>query len=276
MFESLRKELEHASFFTSKEGIIAQLSIHLKQAISKYDHPGIAFSGGLDSSVLALLAKNPVLYTIALENSSDVTWSLSVAKKLQLPIRTRVITLEEAEDIIKKVVHLLKSTDVTHVGIGCVVYAVLEMAKKEGVKVVLGGLGAEEIFGGYKRHTAYGQDFEHIHDRLWDGLKDMEIRDFARDLPIAKHFNIELKAPFLDETLVKYAMQIHPNLKMDHERRKIILQETAYHLGLPREVAFRKKIAAQYSSKFDRAIQRLAKRKGFNLKKDYLQSVLKK
>ena len=94
------------------------------------------------------------------------------------------------------------------------------------------------------------------------------------DLPIAKHFNIELQAPFLDESLVRYAMQIHPSLKINHERRNYS-PETAFQLGLPREVAFRKKIAAQYSSKFDRAIHRLAK-KWLQIKKDHLQSLLKR
>ena len=140
MFESLRQELEHCPLLTNKETIITHLSHLLKKAIGKYECPGIAFSGGLDSSVLALLAKDPMLYTIALENSSDVIWSLDVAKKLGLRITTKILSLDEAEQIIKKVVHLLQSTDVTHVGIGCVVYAVLEMAKKDGVTLVLGGL----------------------------------------------------------------------------------------------------------------------------------------
>jgi asparagine synthase (glutamine-hydrolysing) len=275
MFVHLHQELEQQPFLTNKETIITHLSHLLKKAIGKYQRPGIAFSGGLDSSVLALLAKDPLLYTVALENSSDVAWSLEVAKKLGLRIKTKILSLDDAEQIIKKVVHLLQSADVTHVGIGCVVYAVLEMAKKDGVGVVLGGLGAEEIFGGYLRHIDYGKDLDHINDRLWEGRHHMETRDFARDLPIAKHFNIALQAPFLDASLVRYAMQIHPSLKINHERRKIILQETAFQLGLPREVAFRKKIAAQYSSKFDRAIHRLAKRNGFRLKKDYLQSLLK-
>ncbi len=276
MFEHLRPKLEGKPFLTNKEEIIAHLKLLLHKVIPSEEKVGIAFSGGLDSSVLALLSKNCQLYTVGLENSSDVEWSIQVAKELNKPIKTKIITLPEAERIIKAVVHILKSTDVTHVGIGCVVYAVLEMAKADGVKIVLGGLGAEEIFGGYKRHIEYGKDLDNIHDRLWEGLYGMEKRDLARDLPIAKHFGITLVAPFLDEELVTYAMQIDPSLKINNDRRKIILQETAYALGLSKEVAFRKKMAAQYSSKFDRAMEKLAKKKGFDLKKEYLQSLLKK
>ena len=274
MFESLRKELQDHPFLTDKAKIIASLKPLLQKAIQKYPSPGIAFSGGVDSALIALLATTPTLYSVALANSDDVSWSKQVAQQLNLPIKTKILSLDEAEEVIKKVVTLLNSTDVTHVGIGCVVFSVLEMAKEDGITTVLGGLGAEEIFGGYKRHIEYGNDLTNIHERLWDGLKDMEVRDFARDLPIANHFNITLAAPFLDKELVKYAMQIDPSLKMNNERRKIILREVALELGLLKEVAFRKKIAAQYSSKFDRAIQRLAKKNGFQLKKEYLQSLI--
>src|SRR3989344_1448668 len=274
MFEYLRPQLEEKYFLTSKKEIIAHLKILLKKAIVRKEKVGIAFSGGLDSSVLALLSDQCQLYTVGLENSSDVEWSIKVAKEIKKPITTKIISLLEAERIIKEVVHILKSTDVTHVGIGCVVYAVLEMAKADGIKVVLGGLGAEEIFGGYKRHIEYGKDLENIHDHLWEGLYGMEQRDLARDLPLAKHFGITLVAPFLNEELVTYAMQIDPKLKIHNERRKIILQDTAFALGLPKEVAYRPKMAAQYSSKFDRAMERLAKKKGFSLKKEYLQSLL--
>ena len=276
MFEHLRPQLEEKYFLTSKKEIIAHLKILLKKAIVTKEKVGIAFSGGLDSSVLALLAPKCQLYTVGLENSSDVVWSIEVAQKIKKPIKTKIITLTEAERIIKAVVKLLNSTDVTHVGIGCVVYAVLEMAKKDNIKIVYGGLGAEEIFGGYKRHIEYGKDLDNIHEKLWEGLYGIEKRDLARDLPIAKHFNIKLVAPFLNEELVTYAMQIDPTLKINNERRKIILQDTAFALGLPKEVAYRPKMAAQYSSKFDRALERLAKKKGFSLKKEYLQSLNKK
>ncbi|HLC72797.1 MAG TPA: asparagine synthase-related protein [Candidatus Nanoarchaeia archaeon] len=274
MFEYLRPQLEEKYFLTSKKEIIAHLKILLKKAIVRKEKVGIAFSGGLDSSVLALLSDQCQLYTVGLENSSDVEWSIKVAKEIKKPITTKIISLLEAERIIKEVVHILKSTDVTHVGIGCVVYAVLEMAKADGIKVVLGGLGAEEIFGGYKRHIEYGKDLENIHDHLWEGLYGMEQRDLARDLPLAKHFGITLVAPFLNEELVTYAMQIDPKLKINNERRKIILQDTAFALGLPKEVAYRPKMAAQYSSKFDRALEKLAKKQGFVLKKEYLKSLL--
>ena len=275
MFEHLRPTLEGKPFLTNKEEIIAHLQTLLRKAIVRKEKVGIAFSGGLDSSVLALLADNCQLYTVGLESSSDVEWSIRIAKELNKPIKTKIVTLTEAEHIIKEVVHILKSADVTHVGIGCVVYAVLEMAKPDGIKVVLGGLGAEEIFGGYKRHIEYGKDLENIHDRLWEGLYGMEQRDLARDIPIAKHFGITLVAPFLNEELVTYAMRIDPKLKINNERRKIILQDTAFALGLPKDVAYRPKMAAQYSSKFDRAMEKLAKKHGLALKKEYLQSILK-
>ena len=166
---------------------------------------------------------------------------------------------------------ILKSDDPTKIGIGCVVYAVLEMAKKDNFKVVLGGLGAEEIFAGYERHR---KDLSKIHEECWNGLFTLEERDLARDLPISKFFNINLRAPFLDKELVKYSMLIPPELKANKQEKKIILRETAVELGIPREFAFRKKIAAQYGSKFDRAILKLSKKNGFKYRRDYLKSLI--
>ena len=167
--------------------------------------------------------------------------------------------------------------NVINIGVGCVVYSVLEMAKKDNINIILSGLGSEEIFAGYERHTNYSKDFsqETIQKNLWQGLKEMETRDLSRDLAIAKFFNINLLAPFLSKDLVKYAMQIHPSLKINKSDKKIILRETALELGLPKEFAFRKKKAAQYGSKFDRALLRLSNKKGFKYKKDYINSLVK-
>ena len=100
MFEHLYPKLEGKPFLTNKEEIIAHLKILLKKAVQRKEKIGIAFSGGLDSSVLALLSDNCQLYTVGLENSSDVEWSIQVAQQLNKPIKTKIITLPEAERII--------------------------------------------------------------------------------------------------------------------------------------------------------------------------------
>jgi len=278
MFEDLRKEIENCEILTDKNAIKARLKELLFEAVETPGKIGIAFSGGLDSSLMALIADKLgmdfTLYSVGLEESDDLKHARKLAAEMGWELKVKVVKLEDAEKIFREVIRITERSDIVTVGVGAVVYCVLEMAKEDGVKIVLGGLGSEEIFAGYQRHVDYGKkDYSRVNERLWDGLKDLEKRDLVRDEPLAKHFGIELKAPFLNEDLVKYAMQIDPKLKINDDHKKIILCEVAENLGLPKEFAWRKKKAAQYGSRLDRAILRLAHRKKFKFKKPYLQSL---
>ena len=279
MFEDLYQELAGAAFLTERTKIIPELSRLLKEAMQQKGRVGVAFSGGVDSSIMALLTKQRALYSVGMEGSSDVGWARKIAERMNWQATEKVLSVREAEGIIHNVVAILSKNNVdltvVNVGVGAVVYAVLDIAKQDKVKVVYEGLGAEEIFGGYKRHVDYGANYEkaHIHQRLWEGLFGLEERDIARDSAIAKKFKIELVAPFLHPPLVAYAMRIDPSLKINDKQKKIVLRETAIRLGLPEEFALRKKVAAQYGSNVDRVMLRLAKKNGFKHKKDYIESL---
>lgn len=272
MFEYLEDELRHKELLYDKKSIINQLSKAFLNSIKTKEKVGIAFSGGVDSSLLALLCSKLKikfkLYTVGLENSKDVQEAIKISKAMKWPIKIKILSLKEAENVIKKVVDILDSDDVTRVGVGCVTYYVCKMAKEDDIKTVLTGLGSEEIFAGYERHK------KNIYEECWNGLKNIEERDITRDEAIAEHFKIKILLPFLNEDIVKIAMQTDSELKIKDSINKYILRETAINLGLKREYAFRKKIAAQYGSKFDRAILRLARKNKFKYKKDYLKSLM--
>ena len=234
------------------------------------------FSGGVDSGLIASICKflkrDFVCYAVGFQDSEtkepeDITEAKKVAKVLGLKLKFKIYTLKEVEIIIKKVVEILKpvgKTDVVNVGVGAVVLAARELGKKE--KVFLGGLGSEEIFAGYERHKV-----KDVNEECWQGLKKMWSRDLVRDFNLAKKSEIRVGTPFLDEELIKYAMQLPGKWKLSEVEKKIILREVAEEfLG---EFAWRKKKAAQYGSCFDKAIGKLAKQKGFKLKKDYLGSL---
>jgi len=266
---------------TDKKTIIPELNKILEDAVSKRteDKFAIAFSGGLDSSVIAIICSNLkkkfLLISAGLQKSDDLASAQKIAMHYKWPLKIRLITLQEAETIVENVVGILKTNDVVKIGVGCVVYSVLEMAKQNNIKVVLGGLGSEEIFCGYKRHQKFHiKGPESVHSECWHGLSNLYAQDLERDAKIAEHFNIKILAPFLDDGLIKFAMKIDPKLKIAKDDKKIILKEAAVSLGLKEEFAFRKKKAAQYGSYFDKAIEKLAKLNGFKYKKDYLNSIL--
>jgi len=236
---------------------------------------GIFFSGGIDSTLIAYVCKKNgahfTCYSVGLKNSKDLEWAKKTAKKLKLKLKTKTFSLDEAEKIIKNVVKILHSSDVVNVGVGCVVYSAAILAKIDNINVFFSGLGSEEIFAGYERHA----QAKNVNAECWNGLKNMYERDLIRDYKISHSLKIKILTPFLEDELIKFAMQIPGKYKINRENKKIILREIAEELGIPKEFAWRKKIAAQYGSGFDKAIKKLSKKNGFQYKKEYLESLLK-
>jgi len=242
------------------------------------DKFGIFFSGGVDSALIAAvckyLKKDFICYTVGFQDGTkepdDVIEAKKVSRKLGFELKYKVFNMQEIEEIIKKTMAILKpvgKTDVVNVGVGAVVLAAAELGKKDDINHFLGGLGSEEIFAGYERHDKADE----INKECWSGLQNMWGRDLVRDFNLAKELQITVRTPFLDSNLIEYAMKIPEERKIIGDKKKVILREVAEEfLG---EFAWRKKKAAQYGSCFDKAISKLARKNGFKLKKDWLDSL---
>jgi asparagine synthetase B (glutamine-hydrolysing) len=235
---------------------------------------GILLSGGVDSSFIALVAKKLncdfICYSVGVEGSPDVEFARKLADELDLELKYKILTEDELEEVIKLTVKTLNNSNVVKVGVGCVVYAAAELAKEDNINVLFSGLGSEEIFAGYDRHGLA----DDVNKECWIGLESMWERDFVRDFTLGKHFNVEIMTPFLDKELIIEAMKFPPEDKLDDDQKKIILRKIAEEEGLPNEFAWRKKKAAQYGSKFDKFLQKIAKKNGFKYKYQYLESLL--
>ncbi len=274
-FDNLETNNERAKREVA-ESILASIK---KRSLPKF---GILFSGGVDSTLIAFISKklnyNFTCYTVGIENSDDIMWAQKVAKEYGFNFKFKILSLDELEIALKEVIKILNDADIVKASVGSVLYCAGKLALADNNNILFGGLGSEEIFAGYKRHEDALQknNFEALHKECWNGLKNMWGRDLTRDFAIAKTLGLDLRAPFLDKDLIKTAMNVHPMLKLDKENKKIILREAAEFIGLKKEFAWRKKQAAQYGSNFVNGIEKLAKRKGFEFKKDYLQSLMKK
>lgn len=278
MIGSLENDFD--SLETNKKRAIRNFKDKITEAIRKnaVNNCGVLFSGGIDSTLISFLLKKISIdfscYSAGLENSQDIKWAEKVAKELGFRLKTRILNLNEFEEVVKKVTKLLNEPDVMKVGVAGVFYSASLLAKKDNVSVLFSGLGSEEIFAGYERHLNAMKTWKDVHNECWNGLKNMWERDLQRDFLIMKENNMELRIPFLDKEVIVSAMNIHPMYKISKDKKKIILSEAAEELGLKKEFAWRKKKAAQYGSNFIKGIDKLARKKGFKYKKDYLKSLL--
>lgn len=274
-------ELEEP-FTDSEEAIVKSLIPLLEKALLKRipdqkNKVGVLFSGGIDSTLIAfLLQKHNIPFTCysagliqeGMDIPDDIVWARKIAKQLNFPYVESTINLEKVPTYLEQVIPLIESSNVVKVGVALPFYLACERAKQDGVRVMFSGLGSEELFAGYQRH----ENSQNINLECISGLRKMYERDLYRDDVITMHHSIELRLPLLDLPLTKFALRIPGAMKIVGDVKKHILREAAKKLGLPREFADRPKKAAQYGSKFDRAIAKLAKQNGFELKSQYLNT----
>ena len=241
---------------------------------------GLLFSGGVDSVFLAFVLKQLGVdfncYTVAidepgLKESEDLYYAQKAAEAMGLNLKVKKVKLSEIEGYLNKVTPLIEDNNVVKVGVGLVFYIACEKAKEDGIKVMFSGLGSEEIFAGYERHLKSSN----INEECLSGLRKMYERDLYRDDVVSMNNQLELRLPLLDKKLVKYALGIPKDMKIN-EHNKWILRKIAYDMGVNEELAFRKKRAAQYGSKTDKAIQKLARKSGYKYKSEYLKQFYEK
>ena len=275
IYNILTKELEikQRTFFTFepehsedyeliKEKTKQLLDESIKKRITNKKF-GLLFSGGIDSTYLAKYFKDNghefTCYTAVLDTDSkepsDLTYAKKIAAELGLNIKIKKIKLEEIPGYLKKIVPLIEDSNVIKVGVALPFYLAGGMAKEDECKVIFSGLGSEEIFAGYERH----KNSQNINKECVSGLLKMYERDLYRDDVITMDNNLELRLPFLDKKLIDFALKINPQFKIRNDTTKLILREIAFEKGIPEKFAFRKKTAAQYGSKFDYALGKLAK-----------------
>ena len=231
---------------------------------------GVLFSGGLDSSLVAFLASkysDVVLYTAGAEGSPDLEWARKAADKLGLPLREYVFNIDDVEEAVPRVVFAIEEPNPMNLAIGIPIHFATKLAGDDGVKVLLSGQGADELFGGYAKYLKQPELME-------KDIFELAERNLARDDKIAMLNSVEGRFPFLGLPVISAALNIPPELKLEGGIRTAILRRTALELGLPRELAMREKKAAQYGSHSQKLLERLARREGLTLR-EYAERVFR-
>ncbi|NER10606.1 asparagine synthase (glutamine-hydrolysing) [Muriicola jejuensis] len=244
---------------TSIESIRQALEAAVHRQLMSDVPYGVLLSGGLDSSVTSAIAKKfaqkriesddtteawwPQLhsFSVGLEGSPDLAAARKVAKHIGTVHHEIKFTIREGLDAIKDVIYNLETYDITTIRASTPMYLMARVIKSMGIKMVLSGEGADELFGGYLYfHKA--PNAREFHEETVRKLKKLHMYDCLRANKSLAAWGIEGRVPFLDKEFMDVAMRINPQDKMiNGERMEKWVVRKAFESYLPESVAWRQK-----------------------------------
>jgi asparagine synthase (glutamine-hydrolysing) len=220
---------------------------------------GVLLSGGLDSSIVSAIAKKYANKRIESGDTQDAWWpqlhsfavgligspDLAAANKVAEAIGTVHheihFTVQEGLDALRDVIYHLETYDVTTVRASTPMYLLARVIKSMGIKMVLSGEGADELFGGYLYfHKA--PNAKAFHEETVRKLSKLHLYDCLRANKALAAWGVEGRVPFLDKEFMDIAMRLNPEDKMakDGKMEKWVLRK-AFESYLPASVAWRQK-----------------------------------
>ena len=220
---------------------------------------GVLLSGGLDSSITSALAKKFSKKRVESDNKKDAWWpqlhSFSIglvgspdlaaakiaAKKLGTIHHEVTFTIQEGLDALNDVIYHLETYDITTVRASTPMYLLARVIKSMGIKMVLSGEGADEVFGGYLYfHKA--PNSEEFHKETVRKISKLHLHDCLRANKSLAAWGIEGRVPFLDKEFLDVAMRINPKDKMITSKKmeKWVLRK-AFEDELPHSIVWRQK-----------------------------------
>ena len=242
---------------------IAELREALCQSVQRQlmsDVPyGVLLSGGLDSSIVSAVAKRYAARRVETDNTRDAWWpqlhsfavglkgapDLEAARKVADYIGTVHheinFTIQEGLDALRDVIYYIETYDVTTVRASTPMYLLARVIKSMGIKMVLSGEGADEIFGGYLYfHKA--PNAQAFHEECVRKISKLHLYDCLRANKSLSAWGVEGRVPFLDKEFMDVAMRINPEAKMakNGKMEKWVLRK-AFEEMLPESVAWRQK-----------------------------------
>ncbi|MCD8399814.1 asparagine synthase B [Tenacibaculum finnmarkense] len=258
-----KRDWEDYQAVKDNETSISEVKEALEAAVHRQlmsDVPyGVLLSGGLDSSVISAIAKKysqkriesddtsaawyPQLhsFSVGLEGSPDLAAAQKVADHIGTVHHEIKFTIQEGLDAIKDVIYNIETYDITTIRSSTPMYLMARVIKSMGVKMVLSGEGADEIFGGYLYfHKA--PNAEEFHEETVRKLDKLHMYDCLRANKSLMAWGIEGRVPFLDKEFMDVAMRINPQDKMINGQRmeKWVIRK-AFEDMLPESVAWRQK-----------------------------------
>jgi asparagine synthase (glutamine-hydrolysing) len=246
----------------------------IKRRTADVKKVSIAFSGGLDSSIIAALVKKigieALLICVGIEGSRELEHAERMAENIGLPFKAEVYAQDHVERDLREVLWLIESANTLRVSIGIPIFWVAKASSKIGYRILLSGQGSDEIFAGYHK---YLRDYEKlkgkIEDLLYRDALSLYETSLEQDEKICSFHGVEVRFPYADYDLMSFALGLPAALKIESETdplRKRILRRLAENMCLPPEVYLKPKKAIQYGTGVSKTLKKLGKRMGLDMR----------
>jgi len=236
---------------TTPADLLSALRESITSAIGRERTIAVAYSGGLDSSLVARLAKESAEvkgYTCAMASSFDANHALGFAAEDGLDLTMIVLERESLGELVARTRMLLNSDDPVRIAYTIPVICVLERCAE---MTILVGNGADELFGGYAKYSTAKDPTA----TMKSDLSKMLVEHNALQM-VAKALGKRLESPYVSEATLAFSASLPLNLKISGNDRKVLLRKAAASLGLL--CHDRPKKAAQYSSGIMKEMKRQA------------------
>lgn len=244
----------------------------IEGATADVDQSGlaVAFSGGIDSAILAARFDAP-LYTVGFPDSHDVAAARSAAALLDRDLTVVTLDRDRLEAAIDPVVRATGRTNAMDVGIALPLFELAGRIRADGYDRLALGQGADELFGGYAKVARAPEDPRVAADTVRGARRELVgtlPRQLERDVPTLRAAGVDPVVPLLSDRVVETALSLPGEaLVTDRGERKWALRLAA-RTWLPDHIAFREKKAVQYGSSVARELDRLARQSGFKRRED--------